>query len=59
MEHFLDHFCLEPDRFGYRRMLLHTVFTDEWKNPNKWQVEMLQEWRKAILDEAPVLDIRF
>ena len=48
-----------PQFLSYRRMLLHTVFTDEWKSRNEWQEKMLQEWRQAILDERPVLDIEF
>jgi Ser/Thr protein kinase RdoA (MazF antagonist) len=48
-----------PQFLSYRRMLLHTVFTDEWKNRNKWQEKMLQEWRRGILNDTPVLDIRF
>jgi amicoumacin kinase len=48
-----------PQFLSYRRMLLHTVFTDEWPEPIKWQKKMLQEWRQGILDETPVLDIAF
>jgi hypothetical protein len=48
-----------PQFLSYRRMLLHTVFTDEWQERNKWQEKMLEEWRRGILDETPVLDIEF
>ena len=48
-----------PQFLSYRRMLLHTVFTNEWQERNKWQEKMLQEWRQGILDQRPVLDIQF
>jgi Ser/Thr protein kinase RdoA (MazF antagonist) len=48
-----------PQFLSYRRMLLHTVFTNEWQNLNRWQEKMLQEWRQGILGETPVLDIEF
>ena len=48
-----------PQFLSYRRMLLHTVFTDEWQNRNRWQENVLQSWRRGILDNTPVLDIEF
>ena len=48
-----------PQFLSYRRMLLHTVFTNEWQERNEWQEKVLQEWRQGILDETPVLDIGF
>lgn len=48
-----------PQFLSYRRILLHTVFTDEWKQGNQWQDKVLQEWREGILDETPVLGIQF
>jgi Ser/Thr protein kinase RdoA (MazF antagonist) len=48
-----------PHFMSYRRMLLHIVFTDEWKESNQWQDKVLREWRESILNETPVLDIEF
>jgi Ser/Thr protein kinase RdoA (MazF antagonist) len=48
-----------PQFLSYRRMLLYTVFTNEWQERTKWQKKMLQASRQGILDEAPVLDIHF
>ena len=48
-----------PQFMSYRRMLLHIVFTDEWKERNRWQDRVLREWREGILAETPVLDIQF
>jgi Ser/Thr protein kinase RdoA (MazF antagonist) len=48
-----------PQFLSYRRMLLYIVFTNEWQKRTKWQEKMLQAWRQGILDDTPVLDIRF
>lgn len=48
-----------PHFLSYRRMLLYTVFSDEWQSPNDWQKKTLREWRQQILDGTPVLDIEF
>jgi Ser/Thr protein kinase RdoA (MazF antagonist) len=48
-----------PYFLSYRRMLLHTVFVDEWPEPNEWQRKMLHDWRQGILHGTPVLDIDF
>jgi Ser/Thr protein kinase RdoA (MazF antagonist) len=48
-----------PQFLSYRRMLLHIVFTDEWQEGNSWQERVLREWRRGILNDTPVLDIRF
>jgi Ser/Thr protein kinase RdoA (MazF antagonist) len=48
-----------PQFLSYRRMLLHIVFTDEWREGTPWQKKVLQEWRQGILDKTPVLDIKF
>jgi Ser/Thr protein kinase RdoA (MazF antagonist) len=43
----------------HHQILLHTVFTDEWKPYNKWQAETLESWRHQILNEIPVARLQF
>jgi hypothetical protein len=37
-------------------MLLHTVFTDEWRNGNAWQKRLLTLWRQEIVSDVPVVE---
>jgi amicoumacin kinase len=45
-----------PLFLNYRRILLHTVFTDEWKNGDAWQKGLLSLWRQEIVDDVPVVE---
>ena len=43
----------------HHQILLHTVFIDEWKTPNKWETDTLRRWRRQILNDVPVISIQF
>jgi Ser/Thr protein kinase RdoA (MazF antagonist) len=43
----------------HHQILLHTVFTDEWKTPSKWEADVLARWRRQILNDVPVVTIVF
>ncbi len=43
----------------HHQILLFTVFTDEWKMPNNWQLNTLQKWKRQILNDIPVVRIQF
>lgn len=45
-----------PTFLKYRQMLLYVVFSDEWASPGEGQVEMMRQWRAAILSGAPVIE---
>ena len=59
-ENTIDEFWLKqlPIFTKHHQILLFTVFTDEWKTPNKWQSDTLENWRRQILDEIPVVRIQ-
>lgn len=43
---------------AYRRTLLYIVFSDEWgQNPNPWQREQLEGWRRGIVNDVPVVEM--
>jgi Ser/Thr protein kinase RdoA (MazF antagonist) len=42
----------------HHQILLFTVFTDEWKTPNKWQSDTLKNWHRQILNDIPVVRIQ-
>jgi Ser/Thr protein kinase RdoA (MazF antagonist) len=48
-----------PIFLKHHQILLFTVFTDEWKNPNKWQLNTLQRWKRQILNDIPVVKLQF
>jgi len=48
-----------PVFLKHHQILLFTVFTDEWKKPNKWQLNTLQKWKRQILNDIPVVKILF
>jgi Ser/Thr protein kinase RdoA (MazF antagonist) len=48
-----------PMFIQHHQILLHTVFTDEWKPYNQWQAATLKRWKRQILNDIPVVKIRF
>lgn len=60
-ENNLDTFWFEklPLFIKHHQILLHTVFTDEWKPYNKWQGATLKRWRRQIINDAPVIRMQF
>jgi Ser/Thr protein kinase RdoA (MazF antagonist) len=48
-----------PIFLKHHQILLFTVFTDEWKTPNKWQLNTLQKWKRQILTDIPVVKMQF
>lgn len=48
-----------PALLKHHQILLYIVFSNEWQERNAWQEKTLREWRQSILDDAPVLDIKF
>jgi len=56
----LDVFWIEqiPMFTKHHQILLHTVFTDEWKPYNKWQAETLNKWKYQILNDVPVVKLK-
>jgi len=48
-----------PIFLKHHQILLFTVFTDEWKPPNKWQLNTLNRWKRQILNDTPVVKIQF
>ena len=48
-----------PVFLKHHQILLFTVFTDEWKTPNKWQLNTLKKWKRQILNDIPVVKIQF
>jgi Ser/Thr protein kinase RdoA (MazF antagonist) len=56
-ENAIDEFWLKqlPIFTKHHQILLFTVFTDEWKTPNKWQSDTLKNWRRQILNDIPVV----
>jgi Ser/Thr protein kinase RdoA (MazF antagonist) len=67
---FMTGYSLENDLEGFwftqlplflrhHQILLHTVFSDEWKKPNPWQANTLQKWENQILKDIPVVSIQF
>lgn len=68
MEHFMRGYSREntldtvwlrrlPLFTRYRRILLYIVFTHEWTHPTPDQTRQLNEWRQAIIDDAPIAAI--
>jgi Ser/Thr protein kinase RdoA (MazF antagonist) len=57
-ENEIDPIWLErlPLFLNYRRILLHTVFTDEWRNGDAWQKRLLSLWRQEIVNDVPVVE---
>jgi Ser/Thr protein kinase RdoA (MazF antagonist) len=47
-----------PIFLKHHQILLFTVFTDEWKSPNKWQSETLSKWKNQILNDIPVVRLQ-
>lgn len=43
----------------HHQILLHTVFTDEWKPYNKWQSATLKKWKHQIVNDIPVVRLQF
>jgi len=43
----------------HHQILLHTVFTDEWKIPSNWQAGTLRKWKHQILHDIPIVNIHF
>ena len=43
----------------HHQILLHTVFTDEWKPYNKWQATTLKKWKHQIVNDIPVVKLQF
>ncbi|MCL4507427.1 MAG: phosphotransferase [Chloroflexi bacterium] len=41
----------------YRQMLLYMVFSHEWEQPNEGQARQLREWRDAIVNDFPVVNM--
>ncbi len=61
-ENSLDEFWMKqiPLFLKHHQILLFIVFSDEWKNTsNKWQVNQLKKWRRYILNDIPVVSIKF
>lgn len=60
-ENDLEGFWFEqlPIFVKHHQILLHTVFTDEWKPYNKWQSETLKKWRREIIKDIPVISLGF
>lgn len=60
-ENTLDAFWFKqlPIFLKHHQILLFTVFTDEWKSPNKWQSDTLKKWRHQILNDIPVVRLQF
>jgi Ser/Thr protein kinase RdoA (MazF antagonist) len=48
-----------PTFLKHHQILLFTVFTDEWKTPNRWQANTLQKWKRQILNDIPVVRMQF
>jgi len=48
-----------PSFVRHHQILLYIVFTDEWKNPNKWELNTLARWKRQILNDIPVVNLRF
>jgi Ser/Thr protein kinase RdoA (MazF antagonist) len=48
-----------PVFLKYRQILLYVVFSDEWREPNKWQKQALRDWRHYILNDVPVMELAF
>jgi Ser/Thr protein kinase RdoA (MazF antagonist) len=42
----------------YHQLLLFTVFYDGWTHPDapQWQRRSIEEWRRCIVNEVPVID---
>lgn len=57
----IDEFWLKqlPLFLKHHQILLFTVFTDEWKTPNKWQSDTLKKWQRQILNDIPVVRMQF
>lgn len=43
----------------HHQILLHTVFSDEWKPYNKWQSDTLKKWKRQIINDIPVVKLQF
>jgi Ser/Thr protein kinase RdoA (MazF antagonist) len=43
----------------HHHILLFTVFTDEWKTPNKWQSKTLRKWKQQIINDTPFITLQF
>ena len=48
-----------PIFLKHHQILLFTVFTDEWKTPQKWQSDTLRKWKRQILNDTPVVTLQF
>lgn len=49
-----------PRFVDYRRLLLFSVFSNEWREPRKgWQTQTLNRWREGILNDKPVVSFTF
>jgi hypothetical protein len=51
-------FAKLPLFLKHHQILLFIVFTNEWKAPNKWQVDTLNKWKRQILKDIPVVKIQ-
>ena len=60
-ENAIDEFWLKqlPIFTKHHQILLFIVFTNEWKTPNKWQSDPLKNWQRQILNDIPVVKIKF
>lgn len=45
-----------PTLLKHHQILLYIVFSHEWQERNEWQTRTLDDWRRKILNDAPVLD---
>jgi amicoumacin kinase len=54
-----DYWVAQVPRFvEYRRLLLFSVFADEWgKSDNAWRREQVATWRREIVAGEPVVDL--
>jgi Ser/Thr protein kinase RdoA (MazF antagonist) len=50
--------AMVPSFLSYRRLLLYTVFSQEWKRPNAWHAARLRAWRRGIVEGVPVVGWR-
>jgi Ser/Thr protein kinase RdoA (MazF antagonist) len=60
-ENSLDGFWFEqlPTFISHHHILLFIVFTDEWRNPNKWQLNTLDRWKDQIINDKPAVRLQF
>ncbi|MBN1935426.1 MAG: phosphotransferase [Anaerolineae bacterium] len=46
-----------PTLLKHHQILLYIVFSHEWQEHNEWQARTLDDWRRKILGDVPVLDV--